>query len=237
MAKDLHVVDDLPGYVLGCLEEDEIERLEKHLAICDACRRELSGYQEVAGQLAASVEMIDPPEYLKARLMQKVTGEEKARRPIWWEKWIGGIRKPSLAWAAIGLGLILILGIGNLVLLRQVQDLRAGLSAPLRTVAMSGTDAMPSARGVIVISLDGRFGTLIVDDLAQLAEDQEYQLWLIRDGERDSGGLISVNPDGYGWVYIHSPEPLANYSDFGVTIEPAGGSPAPTGDKVLGGEL
>jgi anti-sigma-K factor RskA len=30
---------------------------------------------------------------------------------------------------------------------------------------------------------------------------------------------------------------LDAYTDFGVTVEPAGGSPGPTGDKVLGGSF
>ncbi|RJQ80137.1 MAG: anti-sigma factor [Desulfobacteraceae bacterium] len=32
-----------------------------------------------------------------------------------------------------------------------------------------------------------------------------------------------------------SPRPLNSYRTFGITIEPRGGSPGPTGSKVLGG--
>jgi anti-sigma-K factor RskA len=35
------------------------------------------------------------------------------------------------------------------------------------------------------------------------------------------------------WVY--TTHPLVDYQQFGVTVEPLGGSPAPTGNKVLGG--
>jgi anti-sigma-K factor RskA len=62
-------------------------------------------------------------------------------------------------------------------------------------------------------------------------------LWLIQDGQRTSGGVFSVSDEGYGSLWISSPEPLATYSAFGITIEPAGGSPGPTGDKVLGSPL
>jgi anti-sigma-K factor RskA len=60
---------------------------------------------------------------------------------------------------------------------------------------------------------------------------------LIQDGERTSGGVFSVKQGGYAAKVIYAPLPLADYSSFGVTIEPAGGSPSPTGDKVLGGNL
>jgi anti-sigma-K factor RskA len=35
-------------------------------------------------------------------------------------------------------------------------------------------------------------------------------------------------------VQVVAPQPLDTYSALGITIEPAGGSPAPTGPKVLG---
>jgi anti-sigma-K factor RskA len=32
-------------------------------------------------------------------------------------------------------------------------------------------------------------------------------------------------------------EPLLKFQAFGITVEPTGGSPGPTGEKVMGGEL
>ena len=88
-----------------------------------------------------------------------------------------------------------------------------------------------------MVSTDGEHGTLVVDGLPALDEERQYQLWLIEDGQRTSGGVFSVNPEGYGSLWVLSPEPLSGYSAFGITIEPAGGSPGPTGAKVLGSTL
>jgi anti-sigma-K factor RskA len=77
----------------------------------------------------------------------------------------------------------------------------------------------------------------VVDHLGALSPEQQYQLWLIQDGKRTSGGVFSVSSEGYASLVIASPLPLDAYSAFGVTIEPQGGSPAPTGEKVLGGNL
>jgi anti-sigma-K factor RskA len=117
----------------------------------------------------------------------------------------------------------------------------------MHTIALSGTQAAPAATGLIVISLDGHHGTLVVDRLPELDEAQQYQLWLIKDGQRDlwlikdgqrdNGGVFSVSHEGYGSVWLDSPQPLVDYSAFGVTVEPAGGSSGPTGEKVLGGSL
>ncbi len=107
----------------------------------------------------------------------------------------------------------------------------------MQVVAMAGTEVAPDAEGTLVISGDGEYGTLVVDGLPALDQAHQYQLWLIRDGQRTSGGVFSVNEEGYGALLISSEAPLSSYPSFGITVEPAGGSPGPTGDKVLGGSL
>jgi anti-sigma-K factor RskA len=107
----------------------------------------------------------------------------------------------------------------------------------MRIVSLTGTDAAPGATGTIVISQDGEHGTLVVDGLPPLDEAFQYQLWLIKDGQRTDGGVFSVDSEGYGALWVSSPAPLSSFPAVGITIEPAGGSPGPTGDKVLGGSL
>jgi anti-sigma-K factor RskA len=60
---------------------------------------------------------------------------------------------------------------------------------------------------------------------------------LIKDGKRTSGGIFTVRANGYGSLLIKAGNSLLGYTAFGITIEPAGGSPEPTGAKVLGGNL
>jgi anti-sigma-K factor RskA len=107
----------------------------------------------------------------------------------------------------------------------------------MRVITLTGTASVPGASGLIVASMDGLHGTLVVDNLPVLDKNHAYQLWLIKDGQRTSGGVFSVGPDGYGALWVTAPKPLLDYPNFGVTIEPAGGSPGPTGEKVLGGGL
>ena len=107
----------------------------------------------------------------------------------------------------------------------------------MRVIALANTQNSAGALGTLVIDQQGDYGTLVVDKLAGLNSSQQYQIWLLKDGQRTSGGLFSVNPDGYASLEIMAPLPLAQYDSVGITIEPVGGSPAPTGAKVLGGAI
>jgi anti-sigma-K factor RskA len=236
-----HIIEYLPEFVLGCLEEAEARRVADHLAGCESCRGEFYAYQELAGQIGSSIEQIEPPASLKKTLLAQVVEQHPGStrlesRDSWVQRWIGRFRPVSRGWGAISLGLIMLLALSNLLIWQRLEGLRSTQANQLRTIPLHGTESMPGATGLVIMSLDGRWGTVVIDDLAVLGDDQEYQLWLIRNGDRDSGGLIAVNPEGYGWLYVHSEESLASYTSFGITIEPRGGSSSPTGTKVLGGE-
>jgi anti-sigma-K factor RskA len=139
---------------------------------------------------------------------------------------------------AASLGAILILAIGNLYQWRLSSQPASPTPAyHFNVVAMVADDPAAEAEGVLVISPDGRYGTLVVDGLQPLVAGQEYQLWLIIGDSRVSGGVFSVSSSGYGALKVEAPRPLSEYNRFGITIEPVGGSPQPTGKRVLGSEL
>lgn len=240
---DEHVLDMLPGYALDCLDEDEAILVSEHLARCAGCRAELRAYQATVDRLALGVVEATPPAALQARLLDRIQmGEpdDPARPELsWWQSLGMFMRRTTPAWGAASLILILVLALANLWLWQRINTLEADLlpEDSLRTITLTGTEFVPTATGLIVISLDGFHGTLVVDQLPELDEAHQYQLWLIEDGQRENGGVFSVSQEGYGSVWLDSPRPLASYSAFGVTIEPAGGSPGPTGQKVLGGSL
>jgi anti-sigma-K factor RskA len=241
MLNDLHVLESIPAYALECLDLDEMNAVSAHLDKCESCRAELRAYQEVSEKIAISVPQVEPPARVKSALMASVRAALPSQLESETQRSKRERSKPwflnlSPAWVVAGLLMILLLGGSNLLLWQQVRELRAN-QPQFELVTLLSTGAAPGATGMIVISLEGTHGTLVVDNLPPLGEDEQYQLWLIRDGERTSGGVFSVDVDGYGSVWVGAPEPLASYPNFGVTIEPAGGSPGPTGEKVLGNDL
>lgn len=234
-----HVFDLLPGYALGCLDAPEERQVTEHLASCEHCRAELQRYEWVAAELPMALEMSEPAPELKTRILTRArqSGQPDVQPLSAWQRLRESLQRSAPAWGLAGLALVLILAVSNLLLWQRLSGSESATQESLRTVALAGTDFSPGATGELVISRDGEYGVLVVDGLPSLDEARQYQLWLIENGQRTSGGVFSVNPEGYGVLYIISPDPLASYQAVGITIEPAGGSPGPTGEKVLGGDL
>lgn len=240
MAVEEHLSELLPAYALDILDESEARTVSSHLAGCDSCRAELHAYRQVVEEMPLAMAQADPPVYLKEKILKQAASSEKS--PVaqpsknWWQDLKSRLLPAAPLLGMVSLVLIILLGASNLFLWQRLNQVQTDHNR-LATVPLMGTDLIPGATGMLVISADGEHGTLVVDGLPVLDPSQQYQLWLIKDGQRTSGGVFSVDEEGYGSLWISSVEPLASYQGVGITIEPSGGSPAPTGERVLGGEL
>ncbi|HFD39493.1 MAG TPA: hypothetical protein ENJ31_06555 [Anaerolineae bacterium] len=241
MSNDSHVTDLLAAYALGSLDAEEAAQVAGHLSDCPLCRAELAAFEAVADHLALAAPEATPPPALKRRILGQI--QTPRREPVgqprrtWWQRLADRFPGVSPAWGAVSLVLAALLILSNVWWWQRTSRRPTEGPGKMQIVALVGTEAAPEAEGTLVISEDGEYGALVVDGLPPLDAAHQYQLWLIHDEQRTSGGVFSVNPEGYGTLWISSPDPLSSYSAFGITVEPAGGSPGPTGDKVLGGSL
>lgn len=236
------IVDLIPAYALSSLEAAEAAQVAAHLEHCPACQELLASYVDVVSALPLAATEKSPAPELKTQLLARIHEtpesttavapspaiEPTSLRLKLQHVFSGSVWRPM----ALGLGVLaLILGF---VLWQQLNYTN---SIRFDQFVMSNTEAAPEATGLIIMGEDGKFGTLVVDRLPILDEDQQYQLWLVKDGKRVSGGVFSVYEGGYQSIKIKAPDPLASYTSFGITIEPSGGSDNPTGERVLGFNL
>ena len=231
MRGDHEVLGLLPGHALGCLSPEEAARVESHLPQCRECREQLAAWREVAGTLAFGVEQVAPPDDLEARIIARLEERRPARR-------VAGVfrfQRPVLA--VVASVLIAVLAAGNVAFWVRESRPRSTAAASLITVFLTGTSDARDAYGTIVIDRDDNHGIMAVRGLQPLDPSRKYQLWLIRSGERRSGGVFTVNPDGYGSMQVIVPPDFRGFTSFGVSIEPAEGSPAPTGTRVMKGTI
>jgi anti-sigma-K factor RskA len=233
MATHTDIFNLIPGYALGCLDDDELILVSEHLADCVECQTELQSYGSIIDRLALAAPETLPSPALHRRLMQQIQVPPSQHIPQESSRNLWGWITPF--WAGAGLLIILILTASNLFLWWQLNQ--PAQPDMLNSIMLTGTQVAPDATGVIILRSYGEYGTLVVDHLPPLDTDYQYQLWLIDDDQRTSGGVFSVSDNGCSSVEILTSEPLDSYSAFGISIEPAGGSPGPTGQKVLGSTL
>ncbi|MCB9419011.1 MAG: anti-sigma factor [Ardenticatenaceae bacterium] len=234
------IIDLIPAYALNSLDAEDAEMVAQHLAACPDCQAELAAFAGVVDALPLAAADVEPSTALKEQLMRQIrvkTGEETAvspqtTPPTIWQQFIRALSDfiAGPRWQPAAVLAVLVLLIGSFFIWQRA-------SVPPTQFVLTATEAAPEAQGIIEVMGDGRQATLTVTGLPELDPANQYQLWLIQDGQRTSGGIFSVQADGSQTITIDAPQPLPDYAAFGITIEPAGGSPGPTGERVLGFNL
>jgi hypothetical protein len=106
----------------------------------------------------------------------------------------------------------------------------------MRVIALEGTEDAPTARGTLYTGDDTSL--LVLQGLPSLPQRQVYELWLIpSDGEPIPAGLIRVEESGSTTVNVDMADKPQDFAAVGISIEPAAGSPQPTGPIVLLGTV
>lgn len=239
----------IPAYALGALDGEESQVVEQHLRSCAECRRSLADYRAVGDAMLYSVPMRLAPLGLAADLRKRLTpagvGAAVPAPPR--RDWLAFLRQPAVLVGAAGLIVVLLL-FSNLYFSQRVAGLEQRVAAfdqlihaaPVVLEPALEADngyATASPYGALYKRADSNLALLCVYNLSFLPAGQTYQVWLIHNGERESGGLFRVSSDGFGILLIEAPRPLQSYEDLGVTVEPAGGSLAPTSPRVIGGSI
>jgi len=229
----------LAAHALNALEPNEARKVESHLRSCDECQKLFEQYQAVGDGLAMTVSPVTPPPRVRAKLIAQLASRKSPKRE--------SPQPLSLIRALVGAALVALLALNSFTLwqLTQVQRQQLAMQEQLKVnqQAMS-LIAYPGARmvsiknngtsGTLVVNQGLKSGVLIVQGLAALEPPHVYQAWLIKaDGARVSGGVFQADSQITTFVIV-SPQPLSDFVGVGVTVEPAGGSPSPTGPRVLG---
>jgi hypothetical protein len=89
--------------------------------------------------------------------------------------------------------------------------------------------------GSLLLDKDRNIVALIVWNMPPLDENRTYQIWLIQpQGNRVSAGIFRPEGDqAYTTQIVFPRQSLSNFTGIGITVEPAGGSDFPTGERVL----
>lgn len=253
------------AYALGILTDDERLALESHLRDCPSCADEVRESIEATSALAFGVKQVDPPASLRGRVLAAATAgyepiplttkprASSSALPYW--------LSAAAALAAVALGLyalnlrtkvqdlearLRVATAASETMQKQLVSLSAEASdaqrrftilaaRDVRRIDLAGLPPATSASAQAFWSpTQGLFfaGT----NLPALPAGRVYQLWMVTP-EQAALGIALLTPDASGRVTTTTPNPagVTRVAAVAVTLEPAGGSPSPTGDKVLVG--
>ena len=146
--------------------------------------------------------------------------------------------RPALALTAVAAAIALIVGGGAIAnVLRDAtfqQQQADGLAAITAADDMRQQIAPVSTGGTATLVWSDELGSsaLIVDGVAALPSDKTYELWLIdADGNPTKAGLFDVSGSDREWRVLDGT--MKTGLTVGVTVEPSGGSDAPTTDPIV----
>jgi anti-sigma-K factor RskA len=209
----------------------------------------LRAYREAARVLPYAASEAAPSPDLRGRILAAAVSNQpataaaaprRAARPP--------LRLTAGTWRTLGAGAVILALLGwNLSLQQQLRgataevvESRAGwntttalLNDPtVRAVALAGD----GATGHVWATDGGDVGCVVIEGLPDLADGKVYQIWLRTNNQPVGVGTFETH-GGSTWLLIWPKRPLRDFETLGVTIEPSGGSPAPTGQRVLFGSL
>jgi anti-sigma factor RsiW len=227
---------DVAAYLLGALPPLEAEVFERHLMGCDDCRDELARLRPAAEALPRAAEAFEPPDSLKASLMEVVEREARTTtpaaepaRPRTQRNWLARFQlRPALALAGVALLLGVAVGFG----------LTAGGDDDSREVAATvDRTRLPGGSAELEIpAAENNPATLRVSGVPMAPRGEVYEVWIERDGEvKPAGALFAVSHDGRGSAAI--PGGVEGVERVMVTRERAGGAAQPTETPVIVAEV
>jgi anti-sigma-K factor RskA len=219
---------DTAPYVLGALEEHELQSFREHLATCARCRLEVAELQSVVDELAASAPPVAAPAGLRERVLDTVrsqadvlnaAGHEADRAP----RRARGLQRRRFAFAGAGAALAAAVAIVLAIVL-------GGSSTSEQVIPGQGAGVAREAQ-VSLHRRDGR-AELLLAHMPQPGAGRIYEVWLVRGKTpRPTDALFGISSGGTSAVDI--PGDLRGIKQILVTSEPLGGSPAPTREPVI----
>lgn len=242
--------EDLALHALGALRGSDKRALEQHLAGCSSCRGELVELQADAAMLALTATGPAPSSSVREDLMRATAPEPRIvqlapRRKTW-----------SLAFslsAAAALALIAaFLWNQNRSLKGALAEVSSNLSAQqeqltqakdlLNTltsqdahrVTLVAAKSVPQPQGK-VFYLPGKARLVfLASNMAPLPANRVYELWLIPiSGAPIPAGLFKTDAHGSGSVVNPPLQAGLEAKAFAITVEPEGGSAAPTSQIIM----
>lgn len=242
------------SYVLGLASEAEQAEFEK------ACQQYPEVAQARIGfELALEAQLLQsavpPPVGLKEQIadqlfkepvIEPTEAEEPVTTPMWtpgiW-KWVAAasvvVLAGALYWAISTNNKYQQLQASNRELQQHLNESTARLNElkgdaatmqkpGMKVAALQGTPASPSSFVTVYWDTTSKDVYMMINNLPKPASDQQYQLWALLNNQPIDLGVFEMRQE----KLLVRMKNVQQAQAFAITLEPKGGSPGPTLDKM-----
>ncbi|MDT7581032.1 MAG: hypothetical protein QOK35_2296 [Pseudonocardiales bacterium] len=239
---DIHALGG--AYALDAVDDLERVAFDRHLAECETCLLEVAEYRETVTRLAEGSWSVPPP-----RLREQVLARAAATPQLPPVGHRRGGASPVARWRRLtaAAAAVAVLGTGAAITTYAVQEQRIGAervtvaaaqeqAARIRSVlaapdaALRAGELTGGGRVTVVVSDTEDAGVVVLADAPAPGPDRAYQLWVLDGITPISVGLL---PAGQSQA-TELIEGVRGRGAFAVSLEPAGGSPAPSTTPLVG---
>jgi anti-sigma-K factor RskA len=227
----------LPTYALGAASIEESRRVQELLPLCPEVEPELREFATIAMGLAKTTPHMSPPAGLEAKLIRAIqTPNAPAvvkpvrKFPVW-----QGLAVAALATLFLT-NILLIWQLSNSqTQLEQLRNNQLELATVIQNPAVRLIGDNNTVQAVVYVDDSENRLWLASNSLSSLPAESTYQLWLIGDSVA-SVGVFGVQ-NGQAFIAFSPENPITDFSTLGISIEPQGGSQAPTTTPIAIGDL
>jgi anti-sigma-K factor RskA len=232
-------------YALGALETGDASEIDRHVTdACDYCLSHIRRAVTATAMLSGMADPLEPSADVRRRLLAGITPAAATTTPIRsvskrWNLWI-----PALGAACAALLVLSVWLSINVVRTRgelshvarernQMREALQVLSSSQPTMIQFGHSST-APRGTVFFNRNGGF-VMTGSRLPEIASDKTFELWVIpKSGAPIPAGLFQPQNAGGSFVHVYQ-EPLDTnkVAAVAVTVEPSGGSLAPTSKPFL----
>ncbi|MBX6754907.1 MAG: anti-sigma factor [Thermorudis peleae] len=235
-----HVSDLVAGYVLGALEPDELERVERHLAVCPDCRRAVEEARGVVALLPYAVDPVPVPKRARQTLFAQLP-ERRGVLVSVTALFAGPVRWAAASAAAL-LALVLVWASA-----RQTAPVATPTTIPTPSqravielvshgtgfvTQLTGTGASPGIRGGVILDPSSNAALIMMQNVPRPPTGQVYVVWLVRNGQYRNAGILPVDSLGNAELYLTPQETLSTFDGIAITLESASLAASPSGQQI-----
>lgn len=232
------------AYVLDALEPAECAAFRAHLVACSACRQEVDALRATVDRLADATSASPPAELLGAVLAQvRGTPQAPAEVPLPGagpaEPAVAPLRRPGRRrWVALAAAAAVVVGVGvgSTVVYRdhRADQAYAALQSEVMRIVSAPdvvTHDLPLGEAHVAMSAEMSKAAVMGEDVPMPGRSGTvYQVWMMHADGSAAPGPTFMPHDGEVMAVVEGD--LSAVTELTVTLEPEGGSTAPTGQPV-----